>query len=268
MKTEQLLAQIDTTPLEDADAWQMIVDQLRLSPTARKQLPRDLRVLLGDKPRKFWTEEELARLKELYPSRPTEEVAKALGCTVLSVYGAVDKLGLKKSREFLAREVWSKFGRSPGFIAAQFPKGNVPGNKGVKRPGWSCGKMRETQFKKGDKSWRTFPVGHISPDTEGFLRIKIREPLYTSEPYTNYRPLLAWRVWEQHHGRPVPAGHIIRYRDGDRANCAIENLVLVSKKENRRLNSLRAMYPPELVEAIMLNGALKRKLRRQDAEEE
>lgn len=44
-------------------------------------------------------------------------------------------------------------------------------------------------------------------------------------------------LWEQHHGRAIPPGHMVHHRDGDRLNNAIENLQLVTFEEHRRIHS-------------------------------
>jgi hypothetical protein len=134
--------------------------------------------------------------------------------------------------------------------------------------------MSETQFKKGERSgiaernWR--PVGTILADSDGYLRIKVREAQYGLEPTgfgnTQVWPMLARHVWQQHHG-PIPRSHAIVYRDRERSNCAIENLECVSRAELARRNSMWTRFPRELAEVIQLAGALKRKLRRLGNEE-
>lgn len=215
-----------------------------------------------------WTEADTERLKELYPNGPTKEVARALNRGLGPVYRRAQILGLKKSAAFLASEESGQMikGTMRG-AACRFRRGHQPHNKGLRRPGWYLGRMRETQFKKGQKSWRAFPVGHVGPDPDGFLRIKVREPLYAGEPYYLYRPLYSHYVWEQHHG-PVPSKHLVAYKDGNRANCAIENLELRSMADNARRNQMWNSLPPELAHAIALNGALKKKLRRAGAQKE
>lgn len=51
----------------------------------------------------------------------------------------------------------------------------------------------------------------------------------------NYR-LLHRVVWEHHHG-PIPHGHIVAFRDKNRANCAIENLICIPKSQSQTLRS-------------------------------
>jgi hypothetical protein len=176
-------------------------------------------------------------------------------------------MGLSKSQEFLAEHCRLRKGSNIG-AEFRFGKGHAPANKGLRRPGWSPGRMKETQFKKGERSgvaaknW--VPIGSIKADPEGFLRIKIREAEHGQEATgfgnTKVWPLYSRYVWEQHHG-PIPPGHIVKFKDKDRSNCAIENLEVISTADNMRLNSMWAVMPRDLAEVIQLNGALKRKLR-------
>jgi hypothetical protein len=171
---------------------------------------------------------------------------------------------------------WLRKGEtSPGCEKAWFPKGHVPANKGVRRPGWFAGRMRETQFRKGQRSgiaaknWK--PIGTILPDGEGYLRIKVREAVCGKEAtgFGNSKvwPMYNRYVWEQHHG-PIPPQHLVVFKDRDRANCSIENLELISMAENARRNSMWTNLPRALALTIQLNGALKRRLRRLNGKEQ
>lgn len=220
---------------------------------------------------KPWSEDELDRLRILYPTRRGREVAEALGRSLSGTYGAVTKLGLRKDEAFFrspASGILQKGETRPGCIATQFRKGQVPANKGLRRPGWAPGRMKETQFRKGVRSgvaatnWR--PIGTILSDADGYLRIKVREAKHGVEATgfgnTSVWPLLQRHVWQQQRG-PIPAGHVIAFLDGKRKNCAIENLECISRAELARRNQMWTRLPRELAEAIQLNGAIKRKLR-------
>ena len=111
-------------------------------------------------------------------------------------------------------------------------------------------------------NWK--PIGTILPDTEGYLRIKVRDAVPGKEP-TGFGNSKVWALynrylWEQHHGT-IPPRHVVVFKDGNRANCVIENLDLVSRAEMARRNRTWGRLPAELAQAIQLNGALKRKLR-------
>jgi hypothetical protein len=140
--------------------------------------------------------------------------------------------------------------------------GHTPWNKGRRFPGWAPGRMRETQFKKGERPWTWKPVGTVSADTEGFLRIKVREPRDNEPSGSGNKdswPLLHHHVWAQKNG-PVPPGYKIAFMDGNRGNCALENLELMTNAERMRRNSVHNL-PKELQLVIQLAGALKRKIR-------
>jgi hypothetical protein len=181
-------------------------------------------------------------------------------------------LGLAKSQEYLAGEEMRRLHQAlvKAGQAARFPKGHVPANKGIRRPGWAPGRMGETQFKKGRMSGKAAqnhkPVGTILADTDGYLRIKIRERRPGDAPGWNKEiwPALHHQIWEQHKG-PIPPKHIVAFKDHDRQHCTIDNLELISLADNARRNRMWGRFPRELAEAIHMNGQLKRKLRNLDA---
>lgn len=216
-----------------------------------------------------WTPERIRQLKRFYPDMPTDVLAKRLGVSILAAYQRAQKLGIHKSAAYLERKKAEEAKRlTASGVRSRFVKGQTPQNKGLHRPGYSIGRgrMQETQFKKGERSgianknWR--PIGTILPDHEGYLRIKVRE----ARPGEAYGfgnckawPLLNRHVWEQHHG-PIPPSHSVIFKDGNRANCAIENLELISRQDLMRRNTVHNL-PKPLVQVIQLAGALKRKIR-------
>lgn len=218
---------------------------------------------------KPWTADDLSRLRALYPHQSTQKVAKALQRSLTAVYRAAAMLGVHKTEEYLQSPDACRLrrGEHPG-LATQFRKGQVPANKGLRRPGWSAGRMRETQFRKGERSgiaatnWQ--PIGTVATDGEGYQRIKVREAVHGKEPTgfgnSGVWPQLHRRTWEQHHG-PIPPGHVIAFKDRKRENCAIENLECIARAELARRNRMWNIFPREMAEAIYLNGQIKRKLR-------
>jgi hypothetical protein len=219
-----------------------------------------------------WADWERAYLREIYPKFPTSVVAEIFRRSVGSINNQAFAAGLQKSPE---GNGWLRKGEmSPGCERAWFPKGHVPANKGLRRPGYSAGRMQETQFKKGCRTgkaaqnWK--PIGTICADGEGYLRIKVREAVHGKEPFgfgnTKVWPLYNRYLWELHKG-PIPPKHIVIFKDGNRANCVIENLELLSMADNARRNSMWATMPRELAEVIQLAGALKRKIRRHGGKE-
>lgn len=189
------------------------------------------RNILG--PRKFWTEPEVARLRELYPGTKTEELVAVFGRSVKSLYNAAKMFGIRKTPAYLASPAACRLRRdaSAASVAKRFQSGHEPYNKGLKHPpGWSPGRMAETQFRKGERRGKAAEnycaIGTILTDPEGYQRIKVRDAAKgEATGFGNVRvwPLLNRHVWEQHHG-PIPAGHAVVFKDGDRTNVAIDNL--------------------------------------------
>lgn len=227
--------------------------------------------------RRAWTDDDKRRLAELYPIQPTKSVAEALGRSLVSVNGTAFKLGLRKTPEYFASDEYKSLltgATCPQWIRHRYPKGHAPANKGLRRPGWHRGRMKETQFKKGERTGMAarnwVPIGTVRPDPDGYLRIKVRDAVYGKEPtgFGNVKvwPLYSRYLWEQHHG-PIPPRHIVAFKDGDRKNCVIDNLALMSMVDNARRNSMWAQLPRDLAVTIQLNGVLKRKLRKLDGKE-
>lgn len=213
------------------------------------------------------TPEIQTRVRELYPHTSTKVIALQLGRSVSSVYQIAAKLGLHKTAEYLASPDACRLRRGDNVGASsRFHPGQVPPNKGLRRPGWAPGRMSETQFKPGvrqgiaAKNWCA--IGTIRKDSEGFLRIKVREGM-KGEAYgfgnTKIWPLLNRHVWEQHNG-PIPPSHAVVFKDGDRANCDIDNLECISRRDLMRRNTVHNL-PKPLVEVIQLRGALNRRIR-------
>ena len=202
--------------------------------------------------RHSWTAEEEATLRRDYADTPTSELAARLGLTIEQVWSKAQRLGIKKSARY-RRSSHSGCAR-PGERrgqATEFKKGAAPHNKGRKFS--AGGRSAETRFKAGDLPHNTAPIGAVTTDDYGYLKKKI----------TNNRNRFDWRfvhrlVWEAAHG-PVPTGHVVAFRDGDRRNVTLDNLECVSRAENMRRNTIHR-YPPELKQAIRAVAKLRRTL--------
>jgi len=100
-----------------------------------------------------------------------------------------------------------------------FPKGNVPytaGTKGFVKP-------NSGNFKKGNRPHNAVPVGSTTVDEYGYHKIKVAEP--------NVWEFIHRQVYERTHG-PIPADHNIVFINGDRDDCSLENLELVTQSEH------------------------------------
>lgn len=120
-----------------------------------------------------------------------------------------------------------------------FKKGHPSWNKG-KHPE-TRGRMAETQFKPGNIPHNYKPVGSERITCDGYVEVKIADP--------NKWRLKHRVVWEEHNG-PVPRGYSIIFKDGDRTNCTIDNLIMLTRDEHALMTIKRLRsHDPELTDA-------------------
>ena len=190
-------------------------------------------------------------IRERYPFEPTKKIADDLGVTVKSVYDRASTMGIKKDPVYLRSTQFP-----PGYLggkATQFQKGQAPPNKGQKMSKDLYQKVAKTMFKKGNKPMNTQPIGtiHQRSDKSGkmYLYIKLAD--------SNWQ-LLNRYTWEQYHG-PIPKGLIGAYKDGNYLNNDINNLMLLTKKENMARNTIQRL-PKELQQVMRLKCKLINKI--------
>ena len=106
----------------------------------------------------------------------------------------------------------------------------------------------------GNALKRLQPVGTERITTEGYRQIKARADGIPHRRWVNLHHL----VWIDA-GREIPPGHSLRFIDGDKLNCALENLELISFQERMARNSSHN-YPKEISLAIQLRGVLTRQI--------
>lgn len=108
-------------------------------------------------------------------------------------------------------------------LTGQFKKGSVPWNKGMKG---CCTGGRTTQFRPGHTPHNTRPENYESVDIDGYVHIK--------PPGEKYMTLKHRWIWEQAHG-PIPPGHCLIFLDGNKQNCSLNNLALITRAEHARM---------------------------------
>ncbi|WOE31949.1 MULTISPECIES: HNH endonuclease signature motif containing protein [unclassified Acinetobacter] len=127
-----------------------------------------------------------------------------------------------------------------------FEKGNIPVNKGTKGLTGS----NKTSFKKGQIAWNKKPIGYERMcSKDGYVLIKTAEP--------NIFDLKHCVVWEKAHG-PVPENHIVAFKNQDRTDCRLDNLILMSKAEMVRYSqSFHQLATPQSNESCLLMAKIK-----------
>jgi len=78
---------------------------------------------------------------------------------------------------------------------------------------------------------------------DGYILMKIPEVNPHTGAPTRYKHKHIY-TWEQAHGR-VPDGMIVAFVDGDKTNCDLDNLVLISRHELLNLNQLGYKDTPD-----------------------
>jgi hypothetical protein len=229
----------------------------RLSPIAQQALDN----ARHSAKRKPWTTAEDEQLRRLYPNAPMPDLLRTLGKTVSAIYQRARTLGLARSAEYLASEHACRLRRGDNIGAAhRFQKGHATWNAGLK--GWQAEGCQATQFKPGRKPHTWNPIGHERITKDGYLQRKVTDTGCTPKDYRMVHHLL----WQEHHG-PVPPGHAVVFRDGDKTRIEINNLELITRAELMRRNTIHR-YPPELKEVIRLQKKLERTIRKQSDEKQ
>lgn len=110
-------------------------------------------------------------------------------------------------------------------LTGRFPKGHTPYNKG--RKGICADGCEKGWFRKGGIPKKHRPVGSERITKDGYIEIKVEEP--------NKWRLKHRVIWENAFGF-IPKGKCILFLNGDKTDVRIENLMLIDRKVNARMN--------------------------------
>lgn len=192
---------------------------------------------------KTWSPEDLAALKKAYPDTDNITLGRIFRRSESSIQNQAVNHGWRKSAEYMERE-------KPGC----FKPGQSPWNKGTNfsPPGSERGR-----FKKGQRPATWLPIGSERVTKDGYLERKMTDTGYPPHDWVSVSHI----EWEKHHGEPVPPGHAVIFRDGDKRNFAPGNLELISRADLMRRNSYHNL-PEPLPQLVQLRGALNRKINR------
>lgn len=214
-------------------------------------------------PRHHWTELELSTLTKRYANERTEDIANDIDVRLDLVYRKASSMGLKKSKDYLSSPAAGRTNGKQG-IGSRFEKGQAAWNKGMKglqtggQAGW---------FKPGHRGGKALekyqPIGTIRTSKDGYLQKKIHDGM----------PLQSrWRGlhlvnWEAIHGPVNTKTHALCFKDGNKENCAIGNLELITRAELAIRNMITAI-PPEVRKVMQLRGAITRQINKRKEHEQ
>jgi hypothetical protein len=193
-----------------------------------------------------WKQQEITLLENLWPNVPTDKIAELLNRSTSSVWTKAKKMGLERSPQFIENQKkWFIDNLIKGGAATRFSKGNPAHNKGLKQCQFmskeSIEKTKLTRFKKRQKPHNTKPIGYERITIDGYTEVKTQN-LSGAGQFKNFK-LKHRLVYEKHYGK-LPEGFVVKFRDGDKSNFAIENLYAISLADN-------------LIENALLKAALK-----------
>lgn len=222
--------------------------------------------------RKQWSREEYWRYQTKYPQGMYEFIRdNSRGVSSGKMAEMVnEKFGTNWTRAGM-KQFRQRNGIRSG-CTGQFEKGHIPDNKGKtldeyindpERVADIRQRISGTQFKAGQAPLNELPVGAIVTNAHGY---KLRKKSMTGGQWDRWE-FLQRAVWEEHNG-PIPEGVLITFRDGDKSNCDISNLLLVTKAENAQLNKLELRSgDPDLTETglnlIRLKNAARKRRKKQ-----
>lgn len=135
-----------------------------------------------------------------------------------------EALALEMCRRYQAGESLNDLARAYGYTNSNAV------HSVFKTRGWKCRPRPRAPVVVVHKGIR------YSPDKDGFLRrCKLVEGRH------DYI-VLHRVIWEEANG-PIPAGHMLTFKDRDRTNCQLKNLELVRRGESQRRRALAVKYP-------------------------
>lgn len=218
--------------------------------------------------RRIWSAEEDDALRRAYPNMPTQPLAVQLRRSLASTYQRAGTLGLKKSAAYLASPEACQLRRGDNRGGrTRFKPGHVPANKGLRRPGWAPGRMRDTQYKHGQRNGRAaqlyMPIGSTRL-IGGYLYRKVSDR--PNVPHTVNWKLESLLIWRQA-GRRLRRGQVLIFKNKNALDVRLENLERITRRQLMARNSVHNL-PLPLARAVQLLGALNRQIRRRTTGEE
>lgn len=99
-----------------------------------------------------------------------------------------------------------------------------------------------------------YRVGDTRINSMGYVDVKLAEGIWNGLHREN---------WKKCYGSYPPKGFAITFKDGDKINCDIDNLTLISLKDILKKNDIRNM-PQELQDVIRTQCIIKRMIAKRE----
>lgn len=191
--------------------------------------------------RKLWTIQEVETLRRLYPDCKTETLASLLKRKKSIVSQKASALGICKSEGFKKSPLSGRISKANDIgVSTRFTNQTPGWNKGLKQSDYMSPEMIErtkaTRFVKGQDPHNSVEIGFERITKDGYVEIKTNHFKEGNAKNKNF--VLKHRlIWESHHGA-IPKGFVVTIKGNDKVNFTIEDLELISQKENVLRNTL------------------------------
>lgn len=171
---------------------------------------------------KMLTPEEDAFVMQNYLSIPIKSLAKMLGKGQTAVRGSIKRQGIIIPPEL------AEYRKAIN----QKRKGNIAFNKGLPQKSYmtpeSIEKTIASRFLKGHMPHNTKQDDAITRRGDGYLYKRIALGIW--------KPL-HHLIWEAANGK-IPKGYCLTMKDGNKDNHTLENMEIITRKENARRNAI------------------------------
>jgi hypothetical protein len=169
------------------------------------------------------TAEEDEFIRDNYLALPVKFMADIMGHWDIVIQRRIKRLGLKIPKWLIEQRKKE----------SQIQPGHVPPNKGKRQVDYMSKEAieatRATRYKKGDLPLNTL--------YDGAIVVRHNHKERGNKPYKWIRISQAkWKMlhvynWEKKYG-PVPAGHIIVFKNGDTMKCGVRNLQCITRQQH------------------------------------
>lgn len=200
-----------------------LADRLGVTVTAVKSRAQVLGLHRKINSHRPWTEWQMNYLRQHYADERAEDIARKVGHSVRSIWQKAKQMGLAKSHEFFAH-YGRQVANTEGARRNRFTAGMTPANKGRRQADFMSAEgiaaSSRTRFKPGNRPHNQREIGTERTHADGYVYLRTAEGCVLKHRH----------VWEQAHG-PVPDGYVIVFIDGNRQNCSLDNLQLISRAD-------------------------------------
>jgi len=196
------------------------------------------------KPRQYWSSEQKEIVLENYADSTPQQMKSLLNGSfdARQIADKAKKMGIRKSPAYRELHGITDTGRRR--------IGSEPWNKGTHyRAG---GRSPIYRFKPGQIPPNRRPVGSTRITKDGYVEIKIEEGMF------KWR-MLHREIWKRHYGEYPPRGTALLFKDGNKQNCDISNLELLTRKQLMDRNTIHN-YPEEIKELTRLRAVITRRI--------